>query len=100
MIPQEESFALNLEFINNIPLFTTPGVFGLHPNAEITYFNNAAKDLWLNILEMQTSEGGEEGGINREDIINQIADDILTKTLPDVFDEYNIRKSFNIPSPT
>lgn len=49
---------------------------------------------------MQTSEGGEEGGINREDIINQIADDILTKTLPDVFDEYNIRKSFNIPSPT
>ena len=49
---------------------------------------------------MQTSEGGEEGGINREDIITQIADDILTKTLPEVFDEYNIRKSFNVPSPT
>lgn len=49
---------------------------------------------------MQTSEGGEEGGINREDIITQIADDILTKTLPETFDEYNIRKSFNVPSPT
>jgi len=50
-------------------LFTAPGVFGLHSNAEIQYFTNAAKDLWLNILEMQTSDGGGSGGINREEII-------------------------------
>jgi len=91
---------MTLEFIDNIPLFTAPGVFGLHSNAEIQYFNNAAKELWLNILEMQTSEGGAAGGINREDIITQIADDIQSKTLPELFDEYNIRKSFDIPSPT
>ena len=66
MIPQEETFEQNLEFIDNIPLFTTPGVFGLHSNAEITYFNNAAKSLWGNILEMQTSEGGEGGGIDKD----------------------------------
>lgn len=51
-------------------------------------------------MEMQTSEGGEGGGINRDDIINQIADDIQTKTLPELFDVYNIRKSFDVPSPT
>lgn len=49
---------------------------------------------------MQTSDGGGGGGVNREEIITQIADDIQTKTLPEVFDEYNIRKSFDIPSPT
>ena len=35
VIPHEESFELNLAFIDNIPLFPAPGVFGLHSNAEI-----------------------------------------------------------------
>lgn len=49
---------------------------------------------------MQTSAGGGEGGINAEDIILQVATDIQDKTIPELFDEYNIRKSFDIPSPT
>lgn len=95
MIPQQETFEGNLEFIEEIPLFTAPGVFGLHANAEITYFNNSAKMLWLNILEMQTSEGGEGGGINKEELVLEIVNGIQDKTLPELFDEYNIRKSFN-----
>jgi len=35
IIPNEESFEKSLEFIDKIPLFTPPQVFGLHPNAEI-----------------------------------------------------------------
>lgn len=69
IIPNEENFELTMEFIDNIPLFTSPGVFGLHSNAEIQYYTNAGKELWLNIMEMQTSDGGASGGINREDII-------------------------------
>lgn len=99
MIPDEENFEATIEYIDNISMFTSPGVFGLHSNAEIQYYTSAAKELWLNIIELQTSDGGGSGGINREDLITQIADDILTK-LPDPFDEYNIRKSFDIPSPT
>ena len=49
---------------------------------------------------MQTSDGGDSGGVNKEEIIKQIATDIQEKTLPENFDEYNIRKSFNVPSPT
>jgi len=49
---------------------------------------------------MQTSDGAGGGGINREEIISSIADEIKTKTLPELFDEYNIRKSFDIPTPT
>jgi hypothetical protein len=50
---------------------------------------------------MQTSEGGGEGGINREEQIMAVANDVLDKTIPELFDEYNIRKSFNnAPSPT
>lgn len=101
VIPNEESYEANLEFIDSIPIFTAPGVFGLHSNAEITYFNNSAKSLWADIMEMQTSSGGGAGGINREDIIQNIADGIQQNTLPELFDEYNIRKSFNnVISPT
>lgn len=101
VIPDEESYEANLDFIDTIPIFTAPGVFGLHSNAEITYFNNSAKQLWADIMEMQTSAGGGAGGINREDVISGIADGIQSNTLPEVFDEYNIRKSFNnVISPT
>lgn len=76
IIPDEESYEANLDFIDTIPIFTAPGVFGLHSNAEITYFNNSAKGLWRDIMEMQTSAGGAGGGINREDVIQNIADGI------------------------
>jgi hypothetical protein len=48
---------------------------------------------------MQTSAGGGGGGVNREDQISLIAEEIQSK-LPEAFDEYNIRKSFDEPSPT
>ena len=35
LIPNEKSLELNIEFIDKIPLFTPPMVFGLHSNAEI-----------------------------------------------------------------
>jgi dynein heavy chain len=47
----------------------SPNIFGLHSNAEIIYFSNYAKCLWVDLLEMQTSEGGESGGINREEYV-------------------------------
>jgi len=49
---------------------------------------------------MATSDGGGAGGVNREDVILEIAEGIQTKTLPELYDEYNIRKSFDVPSPT
>lgn len=49
---------------------------------------------------MQTSDGGGGGGVNREEMITNIADEILNKSIPELFDEYNIRKSFDIPTPT
>lgn len=38
--------------INEIPIINSPDVFGLHPNAEITYYTNGAKMLWNNLISM------------------------------------------------
>lgn len=94
VIPME---ATSMEMISveieKIPLFTSPGVFGLHSNAEINYYSNSVKELWTNTLLMQTSEGGDSEGFNREDYIAKVASDIQDK-LPERFDIVNISKKY------
>lgn len=100
-IPEAQDMEQFLQAIDDIPLFTNPGVFGLHSNAEISYFTTAAKDLWVNTLEMQTSDGGSSGAVNREEYIERVASEISDK-LPEVFDIYNIKKNkdYETPQPT
>lgn len=98
-IPECEDMEGFKAAIGELPLFTSPGVFGLHSNAEISYFTNAAKDLWLNTLMMQTSDGGSSGAVNKEEYTEKVAGDILSK-LPEIFDIYNIKKQFDTPTPT
>ena len=52
MIPDADNMETYMLAIDEIPLFTSPGVYGLHSNAEISYFTNAAKMLWFNTLKM------------------------------------------------
>lgn len=77
--------------IDEIPIFTNPSVFGLHSNAEIQYYTNSVKALWMNTLEMQNTDGGASGAVNKEEYIEKVATEILEK-LPEVFDIYNIKK--------
>ena len=62
--------------IGDIPIINSPDVFGLHANAEITYFTNGAKTLWLNLISMQSAEGGGGDGINKDDYVMKVAADI------------------------
>ena len=48
---------------------------------------------------MSTSDGGAEGGGDRDSYIREVASEIQGK-LPEVFDTYNIKKKFEVPSPT
>jgi len=97
VIPDEPTFELTLQYIDEIDDLVSPGVFGLHSNAEIQYLTNSAKSLYKNILDMQTSEGGGAGGVSKEELINQFADEIEASNIPPLYDVYNIRKSFDVP---
>jgi len=98
-VPNLDTLEEYMESIEEIPLFTSPNVFGLHTNAEIIYFTNYAKSLWKNMLEMQTSDSAAEGGMDRDSYITGVAVEIESK-LPELFDVYNIKKKFEVPSPT
>jgi dynein heavy chain len=54
-----------LNTVNDIPLINSPIVFGLNPNAEITYFTNSAKNTWENLLLMQLTSSGSGANSNR-----------------------------------
>ena len=44
-------------YIESLPLLNTPEVFGLHPNAEIGYYTQAAKEMWSYMIELQPQSG-------------------------------------------
>lgn len=49
-VPITKNLSHYVDYINNLPVNDTPEVFGLHPNADITYQINSAKSKWINLL--------------------------------------------------
>ena len=91
-LPEEKSLASCLQMVESLPLTTSPEVFGLNPNAEISYMTNATQQLWAGMVAMQP-RGGGGGGISQEEIIAGVATDIQSK-IPKEFDVPVLRKRF------
>merc|ERR1712183_271734 len=88
-IKDHESF---INSIMNLPHSDAAVVFGLHPNAEITYYANFAKEMQLNLIMMQ-SEGGAGGSSasDRDAFLDSTSDEILGK-VPEQYDVLMLRK--------
>ncbi|XP_056232067.1 dynein axonemal heavy chain 10 [Seriola aureovittata] len=99
-IPPNGLKNIYVEEIETLPLANTPEVLGLHSNAEIGYYTQAAKDMWTHLIDLQPQTGESGGSISRDEYISQVAQDIQNK-LPKVFDMDVLRKKFGMDiSPT
>ncbi|XP_055492119.1 LOW QUALITY PROTEIN: dynein axonemal heavy chain 8-like [Leucoraja erinacea] len=74
--PNVESY---LEYIQTLPVTDTPQVFGLHPNADITYQSNTAAEILDSITNIQPKESGGGGGETREATVYKLAESMLRK---------------------
>ncbi|XP_043489632.1 dynein axonemal heavy chain 10 [Polistes fuscatus] len=95
VIPPEGDHEAYLNFIEELPLVNTPAIFGLHSNAEIGYFNQATKELWANLIELQPQTSKNTTGISKEEFIDNIAKEILER-IPLEFDLNKVKKNFGV----
>jgi len=85
--------------IDALPVIQTPEMFGLHANADISYYTLQTKAIWTNLVSLQPRVGGSGGGLSREEFIGNVARDIQSK-IPEPFDMPVIRKEIGVPTPT
>ncbi|XP_054621741.1 dynein axonemal heavy chain 5 isoform X3 [Dunckerocampus dactyliophorus] len=72
-----------LQHIEALPLVDSPEVFGLHPNADISYQNKLANETLSTIINIQPKDTGGGAGETREASVSRLANEMLDKLPPD-----------------
>uniref|UniRef100_A0A8C4K6E1 Dynein heavy chain 5, axonemal-like n=1 Tax=Dromaius novaehollandiae TaxID=8790 RepID=A0A8C4K6E1_DRONO len=83
VIPKGKTVEDYLQYIEQLPMVDTPEVFGLHPNADITYQTNMANKTLSTIVSIQPKDGSTGGGETREAMVQHLAEEMLEKLPPD-----------------
>ncbi|XP_039273758.2 dynein axonemal heavy chain 3-like isoform X3 [Styela clava] len=80
--PKDGPYQSYIDYIRELPLVPHPEVFGLHENADITKDNQETQQLFDGILMTLPRQTGGKGK-SPEEVIDDLAADILSKLPPD-----------------
>jgi len=85
-IPTSDQVADYRAYLNTFPEIDSPEVFGLHPNADLTFRVKEVGTLFGTLSETQPKGSSSEGGESREDVVSRKAEE-LSERLPEDYIE-------------
>jgi len=90
--PDEMEHGNYRKYIESFPEIDSPEIFGLHPNADLTFRVKEVNALFKTLGETQPKGGGGDGGVSREEVVYEKATD-LQERLPEdyVEDDYKAK---------
>ena len=65
--------------IEELPGQESPGIFGMHANADLTFRSLQVQDGVQLILDTRPAGGAAAGGISREELVDKICEELLAK---------------------
>ena len=83
-VPGGSEIAQFRNYISTLPSTESPEIFGLHPNADLTFRTLQVRGSIDTIIETMPKTAGASGGASREDVVDKICEDLLSK-LPTAF---------------
>jgi len=91
-IPESLEIETYRKHCSSLPDVDSPEIFGLHPNADLTYRVKSVNSLIATMSATRPKGGGGDGGPSQESVVSERAAELLSK-LPDdyVEEDYNGR---------
>lgn len=85
-----------MEYIGKMPGNDTPAIFGLHPNADLTFRLKESGEMIDTLLDIQPKEAGGGSGKSREEEVKDKLQKELMPMLPPDYIEMEIREKLKV----
>ena len=90
-VPDSTEVAVFRAEIEKLPATESPEIFGLHPNADLTYRTLNVSQAVATIMETMPKTGGGGGGLSREEVVDKLCEELLSK-VPSPFEPEYVKE--------
>jgi dynein heavy chain len=95
-IPDTSEHTKFMDHIATFPIKDSPIIFGLHPNADLTYRLNESIAMLTTLVDTQPKEAASAGGKSREEEVKERIEKDLLPQLPPDFIEADIEERLKL----
>lgn len=85
-----------LDYISSMPAKDSPVIFGLHPNADLTFRMKESIEMINTLVDTQPKDGGGSGGKSKEEEVRDKLEKDLLPTLPNDFIEAEVKDRLRV----
>jgi len=84
-VPDATEIQFFRQEIEKLPGQESPEIYGLHPNADLTFRTLQVTQGLQTIMETMPKSGGGSGGLSREEVVDKTAEELIAK-VPKAFE--------------